>query len=105
MLQQRFTFFPTSDAKSKRPGAIMATLRKRNGIEPDNRSNTVAAAQLPISGFGGGTLIETDGGPIPVDWLRPGDRVLTFDDGLQPLRWVGRDCLRQQPQEVATACV
>lgn len=83
----------------------MATVRKRNGIEPEDRSDTVAAAQLPISGFGGGTLIETEGGPIPVDWLRPGDRVLTYDDGLQPVRWVGRDCLRQRPQDVATACL
>ncbi|MER5170925.1 Hint domain-containing protein [Thioclava sp. GXIMD2076] len=37
----------------------------------------------------GGTLIATDEGPQPIDWLRPGDRVLTRDNGYQPLLWLG----------------
>ena len=37
-----------------------------------------------------GTLIATMQGEIPVEGLRPGDRVVTRDNGLQPVRWVGR---------------
>lgn len=33
-----------------------------------------------------GTLIDTKDGPRPVEALRPGDRVLTYDHGYQPLR-------------------
>lgn len=39
--------------------------------------------------FVAGTLIATPAGPRPVESLRPGDLVLTQDDGAQPLRWVG----------------
>lgn len=36
-----------------------------------------------------GTLIETQDGAVPVETIAPGDMVLTMDDGLQPVRWVG----------------
>ncbi|MDJ0628798.1 MAG: Hint domain-containing protein [Rhodobacter sp.] len=36
-----------------------------------------------------GTLIETPGGPVPVEALAPGDLVLTKDRGPQPVKWVG----------------
>jgi Hint domain-containing protein/Big-like domain-containing protein len=36
-----------------------------------------------------GTKIHTPGGLIPVEDLRPGDLVLTRDDGARPLRWSG----------------
>jgi hypothetical protein len=39
--------------------------------------------------FVAGTLILTPSGEVPVDWLAPGDMVMTRDDGPQPLRWVG----------------
>jgi hypothetical protein len=39
--------------------------------------------------FTPGTLIDTPFGPRPVEALRPGDRVLTRDDGPQPLIWTG----------------
>jgi hypothetical protein len=39
--------------------------------------------------FVAGTLILTPSGEVPVDWLTPGDIVMTRDDGPQPLRWVG----------------
>ena len=39
--------------------------------------------------FTPGTLIDTDRGPVPVEALQPGDRVLTMDHGYQPLRWAG----------------
>ncbi|MEM8773914.1 MAG: Hint domain-containing protein [Pseudomonadota bacterium] len=36
-----------------------------------------------------GTLIETEFGDRPVEALRPGDLIMTRDEGLRPLRWVG----------------
>ncbi|MAM63804.1 Hint domain-containing protein [Maritimibacter sp. UBA3975] len=39
--------------------------------------------------FGPGTLIETPEGPRRVDDLRPGDKVVTLDDGAQPILWIG----------------
>ena len=39
--------------------------------------------------FTPGTRIKTPGGYRPIEDLRPGDLVMTRDDGPQPLRWVG----------------
>ena len=40
--------------------------------------------------FTPGTLIDTPGGPRPIETLVPGDRVKTADGGAKPLLWVGR---------------
>jgi hypothetical protein len=40
--------------------------------------------------FTAGTQIDTPKGPRRVEDLRPGDLVLTADDGPQPVRWVGQ---------------
>lgn len=40
--------------------------------------------------LGTGTMVATDQGPQPVDWLRPGDRLLTRDNGYQTLSWLGQ---------------
>jgi Ca2+-binding RTX toxin-like protein len=39
--------------------------------------------------FTPGTLIETMSGLKPVETLKPGERVLTRDNGYRPIRWVG----------------
>lgn len=39
--------------------------------------------------FCSGTMIDTPHGPRLVERLRPGDLVLTLDNGPQPIRWVG----------------
>lgn len=48
-------------------------------------------ADLPA--FGPGTMIATEEGPVPIDWLRPGDKVQTRDHGFQPVLWVGHHVL------------
>ncbi|WP_146037982.1 Hint domain-containing protein [Tabrizicola aquatica] len=40
--------------------------------------------------FTPGTLIQTARGEVPVETLQAGDLVMTRDNGLQPLRWVGQ---------------
>ena len=40
--------------------------------------------------FVAGARIDTDRGPVPVEDIAVGDRVLTLDHGYQPVRWHGR---------------
>lgn len=56
-----------------------------NGVGTD--VGFVNASSIPC--FVAGTLIATPSGEKPVETLRPGDLVLTKDDGPQPLRWTG----------------
>lgn len=44
--------------------------------------------------FTPGTMIETDQGARDIDGLKPGDLVLTRDNGLQPLLWISRAKVR-----------
>ncbi|MBU2890978.1 Hint domain-containing protein [Celeribacter halophilus] len=66
--------------------------------EDDPESGTVTLTDgttISFSGietvicFGKGTRIATPYGARAVEDLKPGDLVLTMDNGLQPLRWVG----------------
>ena len=43
-----------------------------------------------------GTMIRTKDGDVPVENLKPGQLVMTRDDGPQPVRWIGR---REMPAE------
>lgn len=43
--------------------------------------------------FTPGTLIATPRGEVPVECLRPGDRIVTRDNGLQEIRWIGQKTL------------
>lgn len=75
---------------------------------PARAASPEEIADLPC--LGGGTMIATAEGPVPIDWLRPGDRVLTRDNGYQPLLWVGQHTMpRRAPAEtrpilLAAAC-
>jgi len=55
---------------------------------PARAASPEEIANLPC--LGAGTMIATADGPVPIDWLRPGDRVLTRDNGYQTLLWVGQ---------------
>lgn len=43
-----------------------------------------------IACFTPGTMVQTDKGRRRIETLSPGDRVMTRDNGLQPIRWIGR---------------
>ncbi|WP_225028196.1 Hint domain-containing protein [Xinfangfangia pollutisoli] len=44
---------------------------------------------IPPICFTPGTLIATPRGEVPVESLRPGDKVVTRDNGIQEIRWTG----------------
>lgn len=58
-------------------------------------SEAVGASPSPVC-FTKGTLISTEFGEIPVEDLNVGDLILTKDNGLQAIRWVGRRHLGQK---------
>lgn len=57
-------------------------------FQMDNFANVLADYTIAPC-FVRGTLIETDQGPIRVEALQPGDRILTADHGYQEIRWIG----------------
>jgi Hint domain len=59
-------------------------------LGPNNSYGALLDDVSFLTCFTAGTLIETPDGPRLVEDLRPGDLVLTLDDGPQPVRWVGR---------------
>jgi len=71
-------------------GMTGAELLSDEALMPDH---TPHSGPKSLSGFGPGVMIETAEGPQPVEWLRPGDLLLTRDHGYQPLLWVGRSAL------------
>ena len=63
-----------------------AAYGKGNARQIDSANVTVDTVPC----FVAGTLIRTAGGDVPVERLSVGDLVRTRDDGLQPIRWIGR---------------
>lgn len=63
-------------------------------------SNTSDPAHLSLGAgvvcFAAGTLIDTARGPRAIETLCKGDMILTRDDGMQPLRWIGRSVAAAQ---------
>lgn len=56
----------------------------------DGNTDTGFITVNTIPCFVAGTMIRTPDGDVPVENLRPGDLVLTHDNGPQPVRWAGR---------------
>lgn len=48
--------------------------------------------------FLSGTLVMTEDGLMPIDWVGVGDRVMTADHGLQTVRWRGHREFRYAPE-------
>jgi len=49
----------------------------------------MAAPEFALSGFAQSSVVETARGPVLARDLRLGDKLITRDKGLQPLRWIG----------------
>lgn len=64
----------------------------RNG--DDTRLSYTQYEQQSVPCFGPGTMIRTQDGEIPVEWLETSDMVLTRDHGYQPIVWIGRTRLQ-----------
>ncbi|SDY66982.1 Hint domain-containing protein [Citreimonas salinaria] len=56
-----------------------------------SRAGRGAALRGPadLTGFAAGTRVATPDGPVAVEHLHEGDRVLTEDAGAQPVQWIG----------------
>ncbi|MFP7673517.1 Hint domain-containing protein [Marivita sp. S0852] len=75
------------DGPAPPPGT---TLKYIQGVSTySGFGQTVTIPTQPIC-FLAGVLIETPTGPVPVDSLQIGDKVITLDDGPQPIRWIGK---------------
>ena len=67
----------------------MTTDTSNNPSEPASNRRANAACQRTTPCFTRGTLIATRKGELPVELLEVGDRVITRDNGLQEVRWIG----------------
>lgn len=62
-----------------------------NQPNPDQLTyGTLGPGDTGLACFTAGTCIETATGARRIETLMPGDLILTRDDGLQPLRWIGQ---------------
>ncbi|MBV1864830.1 MAG: Hint domain-containing protein, partial [Rhodobacteraceae bacterium] len=66
-----------------------------NGTGGISRSMNFQNIETVIPCFTPGTLISTPNGSRPVESLRQGDRVITRDNGVQKIRWIGSKHLDQ----------
>jgi hypothetical protein len=66
-----------------------STLRFEGLYPEDLTEDNFILPKAPIC-FAAGTRIATVRGEVPVEALRPGDLVVTLDQGLQPVLWLGR---------------
>jgi hypothetical protein len=61
------------------------------------QSDGLGGTEVELACFAAGTRILTPSGPVVVEALSPGDRVLTMEGECLPIRWIGRrrvDCRR-----------
>ena len=80
-------------SRSPPHGPHAKRLRDRRTIRLRRKAATVSRPALTTPCFTPGTRIATARGHRPIETLKPGDRVVTHDNGLAELLWVGRRTL------------
>lgn len=99
-------FQPPVGGLSTTAYTLTAPLPDGTTLEITGATNNPTGASAPAYPtficFAAGTLIQTGEEEKPVETLKPGDLVLTLDNGLQPIRWIGSrsldaDELREKP--------
>ena len=78
-------------------GAVAAKSALANGAQDgaihgrDGNSSILAGTDVTTTPcFTPGTMIATPKGEVPIERLQAGDRVITRDNGIQEVRWVGQ---------------
>ena len=66
------------------------------GVTPAQMSTNAQLHAAGIPCFTPGAMIATPHGERPIETLQVGDRVMTRDHGLQPIRWIGQRAVRAQ---------
>ncbi|MEP2783411.1 MAG: Hint domain-containing protein [Pseudoruegeria sp.] len=72
------------------PNATTTTLQFNQPDPNELTYGTVNPGDSGIACFVAGTMIQTQSGPRPIETLKAGDLILTQDQDLQPLRWIGQ---------------
>ena len=70
------------------PGVRYSMLGTSTGISAGAIPTFMASNSVPC--FCEGALIETEDGPVPIEEITIGQKVLTLDHGAQPVLWAGR---------------
>lgn len=78
------------NAKVEKTGAESGTITLFDTSGNEAGKIVYSEIEQVIICFTPGTLIATQLGEVPVEAIRPGDRVFTRDNGIQTVRWVGR---------------
>lgn len=77
------------------PMARLSTALTYSLVRADQDSARRKLAQMACVSFTRGTHITlSTGAQMPIEDLQPGDRILTRDDGVQELRWIGHSTSR-----------
>jgi hypothetical protein len=79
-----------------RQGQIQITAGDESGSVGGIAFDNFEEINFGVLCFARGTLIGTIDGERPIEDLRAGDRVLTLDNGEQPIRWIGHRKLSAQ---------
>lgn len=71
-------------------GSLLQTTANTAIVTVNNDTDgTLVLADDEVFCFAAGTLIQTENGMVAVENLRVDDMIMTRDNGLQPIRWIG----------------